>query len=62
MRLGGQIAAAIEILKDIRTHKKPITNSLKDWGMSHRFAGSSDRASISNIVHDVLRKDLLAPT
>ncbi|KAE9510881.1 RsmB/NOP family class I SAM-dependent RNA methyltransferase [Candidatus Liberibacter asiaticus] len=58
MRLGGQIAAAIEILKDIRTHKKPITNSLKDWGMSHRFAGSSDRASISNIVHDVLRKYL----
>ncbi|MBL0848925.1 MAG: RsmB/NOP family class I SAM-dependent RNA methyltransferase [Candidatus Liberibacter ctenarytainae] len=58
MRLGGQIAAAIEILKDIHLHKKPATNSLKDWGLSHRFAGSKDRASISNIVYDVLRKYL----
>lgn len=58
MRLGGQLTAAIEILKDINTYKKPAINALKDWGTSHRFAGSSDRASISNIVYDVLRKML----
>lgn len=58
MRLGGQMAAAIEILKDIIFYKKPATNALKDWGASHRFAGSSDRVSISNIVYDVLRRYL----
>ncbi|MFV0255908.1 RsmB/NOP family class I SAM-dependent RNA methyltransferase [Candidatus Liberibacter solanacearum] len=58
MRLGGQMAAAIEILKDIIFYKKPATNALKDWSASHRFAGSSDRVSISNIVYDVLRKYL----
>ncbi|MBY7648941.1 MAG: MFS transporter [Candidatus Liberibacter europaeus] len=58
MRLGGRLTAAIEILEDINTYKKTVTNAIKDWGVSHRFAGSSDRASISNIVYDVLRKRL----
>src|SRR5690606_16997076 len=29
---------------------------LKDWGLSHRFAGSGDRAAIGNIVYDALRR------
>ena len=29
---------------------------MKDWGLSHRFAGSGDRAAISGLVYDALRK------
>ena len=28
---------------------------MKDWGVSHRFAGSGDRAAIGNLVFDALR-------
>ena len=29
---------------------------LKDWGLSHRFAGSSDRSAIAGLVYDALRR------
>ena len=56
MRLGGRIAAAIEILTDTATRRRPVADALKDWGLAHRFAGSGDRAAIGNIVYDVLRR------
>ncbi len=56
MRLGGRIQAAIEVLEDMASRKRPVSNALKDWGLSHRFAGSGDRAAIGNIVYDLLRK------
>ena len=56
MRLGGRIAAAIEILEDIAARHRPVADALKDWGLSHRFAGSGDRAAVGNIVYDVLRR------
>ena len=56
MRLGGRIAAAIEILTDTAARRRPVADALKDWGLSHRFAGSGDRAAIGNIVYDVLRR------
>ncbi|WP_419913966.1 RsmB/NOP family class I SAM-dependent RNA methyltransferase [Hoeflea sp.] len=56
MRLGGRMAAAIEILGDIEQRKRPVSDALKDWGLSHRFAGSGDRAAIGNLVYDALRK------
>ena len=56
MRLGGQTQAAIEILDDIGNRNRPVANALKDWGISHRFAGSGDRSAIGNIVYDTLRK------
>ncbi|MCB1454588.1 MAG: RsmB/NOP family class I SAM-dependent RNA methyltransferase [Rhizobiaceae bacterium] len=56
MRLGGRLAAAIEILADIETRHRPAAEALKDWGLSHRFAGSGDRAAIGNIVYDALRR------
>jgi 16S rRNA (cytosine967-C5)-methyltransferase len=49
-------AAAIEILSDLEARKRPVSEALKDWGLSHRFAGSKDRASIASLVYDVLRK------
>ncbi len=58
MRLGGRIAAASEVLADMAARKRPVADALKDWGLSHRFAGSGDRAAIGNLVYDALRKKL----
>jgi len=55
MRLSGRLSAAIEVLEDMAKHHRPVAIALKDWGMSHRFAGSGDRAAIGTIVYDVLR-------
>ena len=56
MRLGGRLAAAIEIIEDIDRRHRPAADALKDWGLSHRFAGAGDRAAIGNIVYDGLRR------
>ena len=56
MRLGGRLSAAIDILSDIEARRRPVADALKDWGLSHRFAGSGDRAAIGNIVYDALRR------
>jgi len=56
MRLGGRLAAAIEVLEDIARRHRPVAEALKDWGVSHRFAGSGDRSAIGNIVYDALRR------
>ena len=55
MRFGGRLQAAIEVLADIEMRHRPVSEALKDWGVSHRFAGSGDRAVIGNIVYDALR-------
>lgn len=56
MRLGGRLAAAIEVLDDIERRHRPAADALRDWGLSHRFAGAGDRAAIGNIVYDALRR------
>ncbi|MCQ0988402.1 RsmB/NOP family class I SAM-dependent RNA methyltransferase [Jiella marina] len=56
MRLGGRISAAIEVLDDIESRRRPVADALKDWGLNHRFAGSGDRAVIGNLVYDALRR------
>src|SRR5690606_31972470 len=56
MRPGGRLAAAIEVLDDIAQRQRAAADALKDWGVSHRFAGSGDRAAIGNIVYDALRR------
>lgn len=56
MRLGGRLAAAIDVLDDIERRQRPAADALKDWGLSHRFAGSGDRAAIGNLVYDALRR------
>jgi 16S rRNA (cytosine967-C5)-methyltransferase len=50
------LAAAIEVLADIGARRRPATDTLKDWGLSHRFAGSGDRAGIAGLVYDALRR------
>ncbi len=56
MRLPGMIAAAAEVLADIEMRHRPASETLRDWGVSHRFAGSGDRAAIGNLVYDALRR------
>ncbi|WP_332060581.1 RsmB/NOP family class I SAM-dependent RNA methyltransferase [Bartonella sp. CB74] len=56
MRLGGRLQAAIDVLKEIEIRHRPASEALKDWGLSHRFAGAGDRAAIGTIVYDVLRR------
>ncbi|WP_454916629.1 RsmB/NOP family class I SAM-dependent RNA methyltransferase [Xanthobacter sediminis] len=51
-----RIAAAMEVLSDIATRRRPAPEALKDWGLSHRFAGSGDRAAIAGLVYDTLRR------
>lgn len=56
MRDGGKIAAAIEVLEDVLERRTPVKEAVRDWGKRHRFAGSRDRAWISGLVLDALRK------
>lgn len=56
MTPAARIAAAIEVLSDIAERRRPAPDALKDWGLSHRFAGSSDRAAIAGLVYDALRR------
>ena len=56
MRMGGRIAAAIEVLAGMQKQHRPAAEVLKDWGKAHRFAGSGDRHAIGTLVYDSLRK------
>lgn len=56
MKTGGRLQAAIDVITDIETRHRPVADALKDWGTSHRFAGSGDRAAIGNLVYDALRR------
>ncbi len=53
---GARLRAAAEVLEAIETRHRPAAEALGDWGKSHRFAGSGDRAAIGNLVYDVLRR------
>lgn len=56
MTPGARVAAAIEVLDDIEARHRPAADALKDWGLSHRFAGSKDRSAIGTLVFDALRR------
>jgi len=56
MTPAARISAAIEVVTDIAARRRPAPDALKDWGMSHRFAGSGDRAAIAGLVYDALRR------
>ena len=56
MTPAARAAAAIEVLTDIDARRRPAADAMKDWGLAHRFAGSGDRAAISSLVYDALRK------
>ena len=56
MTPGGRLAAAIEVLAEIETRRRPAPDALKDYGLAHRFAGSKDRAAVAAHVYDALRR------
>ena len=56
MRDGGRLAAAIDVLTEIETRHRPVRLALKSWGDAARYAGAKDRAFVSGLVLDALRK------
>jgi 16S rRNA (cytosine967-C5)-methyltransferase len=56
MTPSARLSAALEVLADIEARRRPAADALKDWGLAHRFAGSSDRAAIAGLVYDALRR------
>jgi len=56
MTPAARLSAAIDVFADIEARRRPAAQALKDWGLSHRFAGSGDRAAIAGLVYDALRR------
>lgn len=56
MRDGGRIAAAIEVLGDVLDRRQPVKAAARDWGKRARYAGAKDRAWVSGLVLDALRR------
>ena len=56
MRDGGKISAAISVLTDVLNRHQPVKSAARDWGKRARYAGSKDRAWVSGLVLDALRK------
>jgi 16S rRNA (cytosine967-C5)-methyltransferase len=55
MRNGARQQAAIEILTSLETERRPAADAVKAWMLTHRFAGSKDRAEIGDLVFGALR-------
>ncbi|HEY3694754.1 RsmB/NOP family class I SAM-dependent RNA methyltransferase [Phenylobacterium sp.] len=56
MRDGGRLAAAIDVLADVEARHRPAHLALKAWSDGARYAGAKDRAFVSGLVLDVLRR------
>src|SRR5882757_4919589 len=56
MTPAARLSAAIELIDTIDIMRIPAAKALKEWGTAHRYAGSGDRAAISGLVWDVLRR------
>ena len=56
MTPAARLAAAIEVFAAIDNERRPAADTLKAWGLTHRFAGSGDRAAIAGLVYDALRR------
>ena len=50
------MSAAIEVFDDIVARRRPAADSLKDWGLARRYAGSGDRAAVAGLVYDAMRR------
>lgn len=55
MTPGARLQAAIEILDGLANTAQPADGYLRDWSRAHRFAGSKDRAAITERVYAALR-------
>ncbi|WGR96830.1 RsmB/NOP family class I SAM-dependent RNA methyltransferase [Bradyrhizobium sp. ISRA443] len=56
MTPAARLSAAIDLIATIDAQRVPAAKALKEWGTAHRYAGSGDRAAISGLIWDVLRR------
>ncbi|MEM6627996.1 MAG: MFS transporter, partial [Pseudomonadota bacterium] len=56
MRDGGRLDAAIQVLDDVMSRRQPVKSAVRDWGKRARYAGAKDRAWVSGLVLDALRR------
>jgi 16S rRNA (cytosine967-C5)-methyltransferase len=56
MRMAGRVSAAIAIVEDFERRRVPLKTALADWARGARYAGAKDRAAISGLCLDVLRR------
>src|ERR1700761_452348 len=56
MTPAARLSAAIELVDAIDKERVPAAKALKEWGTAHRYAGSGDRAAVSGLLWDVLRR------
>ncbi len=56
MRMAGRVAAAIAILDDFDQRRVPLKTAIADWARGARYAGAKDRAAISGLCLDILRR------
>src|ERR1700733_6769647 len=56
MTPAARLSAAIELIDTIDAQRVPAAKALKEWGTAHRYAGSGDRAAVSGLIWDVLRR------
>ncbi len=55
MTPAARLSAAIEILSVIQLQRRPAADAIRDWGATHRFAGSKDRSAVASLAYDALR-------
>ena len=46
----------IDILGELQKTNQPVDRHLRDWGRTHRFAGSKDRAAIGERIYAIQRR------
>ncbi len=56
MRLSGRLAAAASVLDEFTQRRVPLKSVLADWARNARYAGAKDRAFISGLCLDALRR------
>lgn len=56
MQIGAKLSAAIAVLEDFDARRVPLKTALADWARSARYAGAKDRAWISGLCLDALRR------
>jgi 16S rRNA (cytosine967-C5)-methyltransferase len=56
MTPGARLQAVIDILDEMERTAKPVERHLREWGRTHRFAGSKDRAAIAARLYAIERR------
>jgi 16S rRNA (cytosine967-C5)-methyltransferase len=56
MTPGARLQAVIDILDEMERTVKPVERHLREWGRTHRFAGSKDRAAIAARLYAIERR------